>query len=155
MGTISVLSTSCAMIVAYFPFDKQGCSIELASFELPSNAVNLIFASTPVHLGLHDENGDWEVLDTDYRSSRIYEGQVYFSDTELNFLLKAAAWPLPFDRYITDHSNCNINICYIFSTAEIWNQDWIYCYSCTCFSGSIDIICRHNPFCCKISFNSR
>ncbi|CAG2246462.1 CHRNB1 [Mytilus edulis] len=57
---LAVLSTSCAMIVAYFPFDKQGCSIELASFELPSNAVNLIFASTPVHLGLHDENGDWE-----------------------------------------------------------------------------------------------
>lgn len=85
---LAVLSTSCAMIVAYFPFDKQGCSIELASFAIPSNAVNLIFASKPVHLGLHDANGDWEVLNTNYRSLKIYEGEVYFSILKFELVIK-------------------------------------------------------------------
>lgn len=71
---IAVLSTSCYMVVAFFPFDTQRCSIEIASLDLPSTAVNLTFLPTPINKGLHEKQGDWKLDKTTNESTLITEG---------------------------------------------------------------------------------
>ncbi|CAG2208751.1 CHRNA6 [Mytilus edulis] len=85
---IAILSTSCVMVVAFFPFDVQRCYIELASLDLPSTAVNLTFLHTPINKGVHTPQGDWELKRTEHRSTGLMAGSVKYSLLKFGLVVK-------------------------------------------------------------------
>ncbi|XP_071145030.1 acetylcholine receptor subunit alpha-type acr-16-like [Mytilus edulis] len=70
---IAVLSTACAMVLAWFPFDRQRCFIKLASMDHPYYEVYLIFKSTAVDTRLHETQADWELVETLQDYSYIFD----------------------------------------------------------------------------------
>lgn len=83
-----MLSTSCYTIVAFFPFDRQYCNIELASLDYTSDAVNLEFMPKPINLGIHSSQGDWEVVKVRNSSYSIIAGDMIYTILQFKMVLK-------------------------------------------------------------------
>ncbi|XP_067658237.1 neuronal acetylcholine receptor subunit alpha-5-like [Haliotis asinina] len=78
-------STSCAVDVTNFPFDKQRCFFELTQWVTFTSEIDYIFNSVPISFTSLTENGEWEVLDSFV--NEYYPGQGLYQVLELGFIL--------------------------------------------------------------------
>ncbi|XP_063402632.1 acetylcholine receptor subunit alpha-type unc-38-like isoform X2 [Mytilus trossulus] len=76
----AVLSTACDMNVKYFPYDSQSCTIELASWGFPTDAVNLEFLETGINTSKYNEDGEWDLISTYSKNKTIIDGKLKFSE---------------------------------------------------------------------------
>ena len=93
--------TSCPMDVTYFPFDRQQCILQFASW-MNSN-VNFTSTFDVVKLDWYAQNGEWTLRDTD-ASHMVYRYKNTLSDaTEKFFCAQKQTWRALIDCY--SHTN--------------------------------------------------
>ncbi|XP_053385728.1 neuronal acetylcholine receptor subunit alpha-3-like [Mercenaria mercenaria] len=62
--------THCQVDITYYPYDKQKCSINLASWGYTSSEVSLDTISTPVNLDDFEQHGEWKI--TSYNTVKTF-----------------------------------------------------------------------------------
>ncbi|ESO03770.1 hypothetical protein HELRODRAFT_142152, partial [Helobdella robusta] len=76
-------TTMCNLSMAYFPFDKQTCEINMDSFTYTTKQVELKSNATKITLSNSKQHGQWHIIDTEVETNIFFQRNY----SEVSFIL--------------------------------------------------------------------